>query len=172
MGALFRQNVATSARALGLKACLYFLSSFFLPMGESFAAWYPALVASASVMYWPCFVFPYHSSPSRWKTLVELLAQTLPLPPPGAAVIVDGSTGGALGAFIFFSVFAGASVVAGAACAKQRLEAIAKKSGRANNLAFTIFTVFSLWITFDGAERHSSRSRITFWNLGSCGRRR
>src|SRR5512135_2908703 len=29
-------------------------------------------------MYLPCLVFPYHLSPSRWKTLVSVLTQTIP----------------------------------------------------------------------------------------------
>src|SRR6266851_10084017 len=30
-------------------------------------------------MYLPCLVFPYHLSPSRWKTFVSVLTQTMPL---------------------------------------------------------------------------------------------
>src|SRR5215471_11558628 len=36
-------------------------------------------MASASVMNLPCLVLPYQWSPSRWKTFVSVLTQTIPL---------------------------------------------------------------------------------------------
>ena|SRR5436190_22117350 len=46
---------------------------------------YPAFTASASFMYLPCLVFPYHLSPSRWNTFVSVLTQTMPLTGGGPA---------------------------------------------------------------------------------------
>jgi hypothetical protein len=43
-----------------------------------FAGLYPALMASASNMYLPCFVFPYQRDPRLWYTLVSVLIHTKP----------------------------------------------------------------------------------------------
>jgi hypothetical protein len=43
-----------------------------------FAALYPALIASSSNMYFPCFVFPYQRDPFLWYTPVSVLTQTIP----------------------------------------------------------------------------------------------
>lgn len=46
-------------------------------LSQSFAAgWYPARRASASVMYLPCLVLPYHFEPRLWKTLESVLTHT------------------------------------------------------------------------------------------------
>ena len=46
----------------------YFFVASFGFSSPDFARWYPAFCASASVIYWPCLVLPYHSSPSLWPS--------------------------------------------------------------------------------------------------------
>jgi len=43
-----------------------------------FAGLYPALMASASSMYLPCFVFPYQRIPCLWYTPDSVLTHTIP----------------------------------------------------------------------------------------------
>src|SRR5215831_10354420 len=51
-------------------------------------------MASASVMNLPCFVLPYQRSPSRWKTFVSVLTQTIPLTGGCWGVPAAGSAAG------------------------------------------------------------------------------
>src|SRR5271165_2284316 len=90
-------------------------------------------------MYWPCFVLPYQGSPSLWYTLLEVFTQTLPPPPPGACVIVEGSMGAVFAFLAVLSVFDVSAEVAGAACARHMLQVTASNTARVNNLRVSIF---------------------------------
>src|ERR1700738_1501625 len=93
-------------------------------------------------MYWPCFVLPYHSSPSLWNTLVEVFTHTLPPPPPGACAIVEGSTTSALAFLVvFLSILEVSSPFAGAvACATHSADVPTSDATRTNFLSFGILT--------------------------------
>src|SRR5262245_10852137 len=64
-------------------------------------------------MYSPCLVLPYHWSFWQWYTLLDMLTQTLPAPPPGAAM-AEGC-GGVRDEDAAVVVFAGAGAAAGGA---------------------------------------------------------
>src|SRR6476619_4086357 len=59
-----------------------------------FAAWYPALSASCSVMNCPCLVAPYHLPP-LWYTPVSVLTQTSPLALAAAICALEPALAGA-----------------------------------------------------------------------------
>ena len=80
-------------------------------------------MASASDIYLPFLVVPYHLSPCRWNTLVSVLTQTIPAPPPGAGAEegeavsgVDGRAAERLGGTVEAT---GAGGGGGAVCAED-----------------------------------------------------
>src|SRR5512146_3117565 len=76
----------------------------------------PFAVASASDMYSPFLVFPYHLSPGQWYTFEAVLTHTLPAPPPAAAAALGawGAVAAALEAWGVDGAAAGATAAAGA----------------------------------------------------------
>ena len=71
--------------------------------------------AADCVMYSPDLVRPYQRSPWQWKTLVALLTQTRPLPPPSAGVAAGTVSGRVTGQAGVGRRVAGAGCVAAGA---------------------------------------------------------
>src|SRR5580765_8098849 len=77
-------------------------------------------MASASVMNFPCLVFPYQWSPSRWKTFVSVLTQTISL--AGGCCGVPAAASEAV-LEVFFAEAAGGAAGGGSEVGAERLVA-------------------------------------------------